>query len=588
MKKKTSLNELDEEDENDRSSDQEQNTTSLLSIFKSKTLSFSNLSNFHFTYDYDNGTGELYLRVGTALFSICAMIDRCLSLLQMFEAYINHHSSIGECKITFVVSMLSKSLSLLFIFMQSFFIFKYANIIINYGKNFAEFGLVHIICTNFCVFLRCIVRETFTEIRNYKFLGDIDNIKEKYRNNNTAFVANYSKVYQTRFKTTGCVNTISFTSEIAEGIREAQDKLSPYLFPCIIEYSLICLTIFYVLYKSIQSQNNKEEIEKKPNGHAIISNENNDDNHRHIINDDYEVYKIRRTIYEKSPYRTTRSKSLNIDNENSIKLYQNLLSNKSNRKKSSSTDMIKYVQAKNNLYQHSESFQKRYAHQFTVDCGKSTTGLFIGIIVLLLTIISFINFFIYKDKNMILAMNISDTTEFILILLSLIIVVIIYINLKYHNFNYKSTFEFKYDAFLVIIGLASIYLFGFYTIIAIISNGITSYFDILSLSIQVTTIFESTFQTVLIIKAQNMCTKIERIKKIKPARSLITLLILVDVSLWLSETFSVKRYDMYDIQIAYYDIVFWSLVTTISCPLSIFFRFFSSFCLSNIWKTLYE
>ena len=160
--------------------------------------------------------------------------------------------------------------------------------------------------------------------------------------------------------------------------------------------------------------------------------------------------------------------------------------------------------------------------------------------------------------------------------------------MKYHKFNYKTKFEFKYDSFLVIIGLASIYLFGFYTIIAILSNGVSSYFDVLSLSIQITTIFESTFQTILIIKAQNMCTKIDRIKKIKPARSLITLLILVDVSLWLSETFSVKRYDMYDIQIAYYDIVFWSLVTTISCPLSIFFRFFSSFCLSNIWKTLYE
>ncbi len=37
-----------------------------------------------------------------------------------------------------------------------------------------------------------------------------------------------------RFKQLGCINTISFTSEIAAGIQEAQEKLAPYLFPCIV------------------------------------------------------------------------------------------------------------------------------------------------------------------------------------------------------------------------------------------------------------------------------------------------------------------------------------------------------------------
>jgi hypothetical protein len=206
----------------------------------------------------------------------------------------------------------------------------------------------------------------------------------------------------------------------------------------------------------------------------------------------------------------------------------------------------------------------------------------------LITVTSFVVYFIYRERDTTFAMTLSDTTELFLIILSLLISIIIYVKVKRNKFEYKINFKFGTDIFLVITGLGGIYLFGIYTIIAIINNGLNTYFDILSLTLQIITIFESTLQTILIIETQNMLTKDSYTKKSKPARSLITLLILVDVSLWLSETVTIKKFDMYDIQIDYYDIVFWSLVTTISCPLSIFFRFHSSFCLSNTWKTLYE
>ena len=90
---------------------------------------------FRFAYDYMNGTGELYMRCGVALFSIATMIDRCLTLIQIYEVYTNNQHSIQECYISFICSMISNTLSLIFIFLQSFFIFKYANIVINYGKN---------------------------------------------------------------------------------------------------------------------------------------------------------------------------------------------------------------------------------------------------------------------------------------------------------------------------------------------------------------------------------------------------------------------------------------------------------------------
>ena len=69
--------------------------------------------------------------------------------------------------------------------------------------------------------------------------------------------------------------------------------------------------------------------------------------------------------------------------------------------------------------------QLRDANQFTVDCSKSTTGLFLGMVTLLATIISLITYFIYREHNPIESVIISEMTEFCLIFLSLISGIII-------------------------------------------------------------------------------------------------------------------------------------------------------------------
>jgi hypothetical protein len=208
--------------------------------------------------------------------------------------------------------------------------------------------------------------------------------------------------------------------------------------------------------------------------------------------------------------------------------------------------------------------------------------------VLLMTIISLITYFIYKSKNQDMAVKLSELTELLLVVLSFFISISIYYKFKTVDFGHKLSFEMGYNEMLAILGLAGIYLFSFFSLIAIFDKGLGSVIEILSLSIQVMSIIEASIQSVLIIDGLKMYTKTRQVKKAKPGRSLITLLILINVSLWLSDTFSVKKYEMNRIQLNYYDIVFWSIVSSISSPLAIFFRFHASVCLSDIWKTLYE
>ncbi len=138
--------------------------------------------------EFKIGTGELYMRCGTAIFSVCAMIDRCLSLIQMFEVYTNDHDVLQSCKITFTITMVANVLSLAFIFLQSFFIFKYANIIINYGKNMSIIGLIHVACTNFCVSFRTVVHETVSEIRHHQQKEEMRHFKQIYNRKTSTFL----------------------------------------------------------------------------------------------------------------------------------------------------------------------------------------------------------------------------------------------------------------------------------------------------------------------------------------------------------------------------------------------------------------
>ena len=200
---------------------------------------------------------------------------------------------------------------------------------------------------------------------------------------------------------------------------------------------------------------------------------------------------------------------------------------------------------------------------------------------------SLISNFMYKKSNPLLAWYISEITQLALLLFSTMVVFRIYFKLKRVEFNYNSDYKLVYDEVLLIIGLGAIYLFELYSIIAVLNNGIDGS-EYLSFAVIFMTVIESTFQSVLIIDSLKKSTEDKELKKLKPGRSLITALILIDLSLWLIETFSARKYDMKKIELEYYNIVFWSIVNSISSPLAIFFHFHAGVCLSEKWEELYD
>jgi peptidoglycan biosynthesis protein MviN/MurJ (putative lipid II flippase) len=73
-----------------------------------------------------------------------------------------------------------------------------------------------------------------------------------------------------------------------------------------------------------------------------------------------------------------------------------------------------------------------------------------------------------------------------------------------------------------------------------------------------------------------------------PTREMITLLIMLDLSLWFEKTTTTTKHEANPFQLAFYHVISWSIIAAIATPLQIFFRFHASVCLSHVWANMYR
>lgn len=95
-------------------------------------------------------------------------------------------------------------------------------------------------------------------------------------------------------------------------------------------------------------------------------------------------------------------------------------------------------------------------------------------------------------------------------------------------------------------------------------------------------------QTPLIIDGLRRCSKSKELRQQKPGRELITFLIVCNVSLWITQTFEIKSHGLEDQRYEFYGKVLWTILGHMTLPFMMFYRFHSSVCLVDIWKSAYE
>ncbi|XP_076344781.1 proton channel OtopLc-like isoform X2 [Tachypleus tridentatus] len=443
--------------------------------------------------------GSFYLRLGAVAFGIGSMIYSGLEFGQFFELEKKSHCYN-------ILYGLTPSTRMGFTFIQLYFIFLNSRMAINKFKTLARFGLMHMIATNLCVWLHVLVAETKHEIMTIIDPNHTERIPSfilEVKTDNDQEVTDSHTIFSRRQTLHERVERsveqgiyISHECRRSNIMGELVQDASPFLFPCTIEYSLICAAILYVMWKNIGKAQN------------------------------------------------------NVDNTNNA------------------------------------SFFTRHRHHYTVDCTNANKGLFTGIIVLVLAIISLILFFVLINKEWYknLAVMEAHVFELALYILTSIAVVVAIIQVKELKYNPYRNIEL--DNILLIVAQSGLYVFTMFSIIG--GHFTMDQNTVLVLLTAIACLIQATLQTIFILEAsRRYCRNSDQMER-KPGREMVTFLLVCNFAMWSINTLETRRGDSNPVQMHFYGFWAWTIITHVTTPLTIFFRFHSTVCLCDIWKRSYK
>ncbi|KAG8234868.1 hypothetical protein J437_LFUL013155 [Ladona fulva] len=113
------------------------------------------------TSENDRSHGSFFLRVGAIAFGLGTMIYNGLEFGAFFELPM-------ESPCYQILRGVNPVLQMVFTFMQMYFIFMNSRLNIHKFKVVARFGLMHVVATNLCVWIRTLVLESLKEITTYQ------------------------------------------------------------------------------------------------------------------------------------------------------------------------------------------------------------------------------------------------------------------------------------------------------------------------------------------------------------------------------------------------------------------------------------
>ncbi|VEN40186.1 unnamed protein product [Callosobruchus maculatus] len=492
-------NEKDEslsDEESDNDSNDSTSVESCSQPYRSRKVSFSTHKHNHY--------GSFYLRMGAVAFGIGSMIYSGLEFGQYFEMELN-------TKCHNVLLALTPATRMAFIFIQMYFIFLNNEQMRVYKHKVAtRFGLMHMIGTNLSVWLNVLVQETKHEILTF-YNPENNSLRIAHRIPFNARVLGLPEVHADHpadahghhhhhhivargLKGPHHLYECRRTNIIGSLVQDA----SPFLFPCTIEYSLICAAILYVMWKSIS----------------------------------------------KLPVTGAQKPK---------------------------TELNQY---------------KRSPHHYSVDCARAHKGLFVGILFLVLTIISLILFFVLISRVEFVGLAVIEVNICELGLYGLTTLASLIGMWQVRQLKFDGGKNLQLDNILLVGAQTGMFIYSTFTIIG--SQFTIQKSTILVLVTALSSLLQTTCQTIFILDAsRRSCVTPEQMRK-KPGRQIVTFLLVTNLAMWAINTLEKSRAESHPIQLHFYGLWAWTIITHVSMPLAIFYRFHSTVCLCEIWKRAYK
>ncbi|XP_008558208.1 proton channel OtopLc [Microplitis demolitor] len=223
----------------------------------------------------------------------------------------------------------------------------------------------------------------------------------------------------------------------------------------------------------------------------------------------------------------------------------------------------------------------RSLHQLSIDCSNAHKGLFGGILVIAATVLSLIMFFVLKKSKPKMAIEQVTALETAILIAGGIASVSCAFKLR--RLELRNTKPAPHlDSTLLAAAQAGVYLHCLFGAVGgILTMGPTW---VLSLTADFIALIQSTSQTLLVKIAWRRRSSSTR----KPGKEIVTFLIVVNIALWAVNTLEKSRADVRPDHLKFFGVWAWTIITHVSMPLAIFFRFHSAICLFEVWKSCYK
>ncbi|XP_021943318.1 proton channel OtopLc [Folsomia candida] len=460
--------------------------------------------------------GSFYLRIGAVAFGVGSMIYTGLEFGQYFELK-------PDEKCRNYMAALTPAVRMVFTFMQMYFIFLNSKMAVSKVSLTTQYGLMHLIGTNLCIWLNVLVQETKHEILNF-YNPDNNTISFRYEKAHKAYLnliddssvmRGGSETHITQ-ATHHNDNVKDIHHRMARGLKGPHtitecgrtnimgsivDSASPFLFPCTIEFSLICAAVCFVMWKSFA----KRRIAR---------------------------------IHHSRHVQTTFPPTIGSN---------------------------------------------RSPHHYSVDCARANKGLFVGIFFLVLTIMSIIINLVLdtREEYKEIAHLEVNITEIVLYTAASIAVLLGMYQVRVLRFEKQRNLEL--DNILLIVAQTGSLIFNVFTIISGHFKG-----EKLVLLLALSKVVQLLLQTLFILDASNRTASTVEQARRKPGREVVTYLLVTNLAMWLMNALEKSRGESHPAQLQFYGVWGWTIITHISMPLAIFYRFHSTVCLCEIWKRAFK
>lgn len=224
------------------------------------------------------------------------------------------------------------------------------------------------------------------------------------------------------------------------------------------------------------------------------------------------------------------------------------------------------------------------AVSFQIDCHSAHRALFLGIVILFLTlggIVSFVLFNQHEDTKA-LGYNINSGIELLLQGSSVIVLFIAYFQISKLKVGRMNQAIFL-DNLLLLSPLPFLF-FG--SLIPMVAE--VYFYNSLGVAVQCLQMIEVMIQTPFLTDALRRHSPSKKLQEMKPGRQLVTILIATNLSLWILGNVNIIYFHLNHSAEDFYGHFLWTILIRMTLPFTLFYRFHSMVCLADIWKSAYE